>query len=59
MFAETVRFIIKRFKNMSVTYNPKKRKRVKTHGFKVRMKTKDGRKVLKRRRQKGRRKLTV
>ncbi len=41
------------------TYQPKKRKRAKTHGFLSRLKTKSGRKVILRRRRKGRSKLAV
>jgi large subunit ribosomal protein L34 len=42
---------------MLPTYRPHKRKRKKTIGFRARMKTTGGRKVLKKRRQKGRHKL--
>jgi large subunit ribosomal protein L34 len=39
------------------TYQPKKRRRARKHGFRARMKSRGGRKVIKNRRKKGRKKL--
>ena len=41
------------------TFQPKKRQRSKVHGFRKRMKTADGRNVIKRRRAKGRKVLSA